>query len=127
MAARATSGRPRSRMSRSIGIGCGGSWKVRCRWWLGSPPVRGPSWSALRVRRRLGGPGQAVDAGPERLGSVRQPHLLEAVALEPAADHRDQVGRFAVPGPDHGAAGLAQLAAEADGGLDVGIADIAET
>ena len=49
-----------------------------------------------------------------------------AYEIEPFADQRHAVRRGPAPCPDHGAAGLAQLAARADGALDVPEGDVAE-
>ena len=79
---------------------------------------------ALGQRLRLAP--EAVRADAETRVRLRQPLTVKAALLKPPADQRHPIGRAPLPGPDDGAAGLAQLAARADGPLDVLVSDIAE-
>src|SRR3954466_71382 len=61
--------------------------------------------------------GEAVHANAEARIRVGYPLPVEATLLEPVADQRHSVWQPAVPSPDDGAAGLAQLGAGVDEAL----------
>ncbi|HJZ28992.1 MAG TPA: hypothetical protein VJ370_22145, partial [Streptosporangiaceae bacterium] len=80
----------------------------------------------MALGQRLGLGPEAVHTDAETRVRLRQPLTVKATLLKPPADQRHPIGRAPTPGPDDGAAGLAQLAARVDGLLDVLVADIAE-
>lgn len=69
---------------------------------------------------------ETVRANAEAGLRRRDPHLLEAALGEPPADSRHQIWLEPAAGPHHRAAVPAQLCAEADRALHVGVAHVAE-